>query len=141
MCKTLIQFAQRGGNLLLSGAFVGSDMQAETERQFTSQLFKYQYQGSIPTDSLCQIQGMNVTGEYYNQPNEDNYWIRQADMLQATEGAFSAMLYGGINTSVAVAYEGADYHTISFGFPLECIKDAETRRGIFSASIRFLLGQ
>ena len=141
MCKTLIQFAQRGGNLLLSGAFVGSDMQAETERQFTSQLFKYQYQGSIPTDSLCQIQGMNVTGEFHNQPNEENYWIRQADMLQATEGAFSAMLYGGINTSAAVAYEGADYHTISFGFPLECIKDAETRRGIFSASIRFLLGQ
>jgi len=68
-----------------------------------------------------------------------NYWIRQADVLQATENAFCAMLYDGCGLSAAVAYPGNDYRSISFGFPLDCIQNIETRRNIMAASIQFLL--
>ena len=139
MQQTLKQYTEAGGNVLVSGAFIGSDMQANDEQQFTSQVLKYRYQGSLPTDSLNQVTGMNTSASLYNRPNETNYWIRQADMLEAVDGAFSAMLYGGVNTSAATAYQGPSYRTMAYGFPLECIQDTETRRAILSASIRFLL--
>ncbi len=139
--QTLLAFTQGGGSVLVSGAFVGSDMQSATEQQFTSQVLKYRYQGAMSTDNLNRVQGMNTSASIYNQPNESNYWIRQADVLEAVGGAFSAMLYEQANTSAATAYQGTDYRVMAYGFPLECVQDTETRRAILSASVRFLLNK
>ena len=114
-------------------------MKNAEDKYFTENILKYRHYSAISTDSLNVIQGMNTTATFYNEPNELNYWIRQADVLQATEGAFCSMLYAGCGLSAGVAYPGNDYRAMSFGFPLECIQDTETRRAIMSASIRFLL--
>lgn len=140
--SVVADFTQRGGSVLTSGAFIGCDMVSDdAECAFTANVLKYQYVGSLPLDSLNVIQGMNTAGTLYNEPNEDNYWIRRADILQGTGGAFSTMLYGGVNHSAAVAYSGEDYRALSFGFPLECIRETETRRGVLSAAIRFILNR
>lgn len=137
--QTLSNYSRLGGSILASGAFIGSDMKSAEDKYFTENILKYSHYTAISTDSLNTIQGMNTTASLYNTPNEQNYWIRQADVLQAAEGAFCSMLYAGCGQSAGIAYSGNDYRTMSFGFPLECIQDTETRRSIISASIRFLL--
>ncbi len=138
-CETIRRFTQMGGRILLSGAFIGTDMQEYEEKQFTHDVLKYDCPGGIPADSIGQLTGMNTAGEIYCQPNEKNYWVRRTDVLNPTGDAFCTMLYSKANQSAAVAYPGQDYKTISYGFPLECITDESVRRNLFDASLRFLI--
>ena len=132
-------YAANGGNLLLSGAFIGSDMQGSEERLFTSNVFKFNYEQSLPLDSITSIDGMNTSVQVYHRPNELHYWIRTADVLRGTEGSFCTMLYKQTDLPCAIAYNGTDRKSISFGFPLECITDETVRRNIINASVQFLL--
>ncbi len=139
--QMIASYTQRGGNVLVSGAFIGSDMLDNDEQTFTRDVLKYQFAGFQPTDSLASIQGMNTRFSIYTQPNEENYWLRSVDVLQATDDSFCAMLYEGNNFSAATAYKGNDYHVIAFGFPLECIREQEIRQNIISGAIQFLINK
>ncbi|MCF0196219.1 MAG: hypothetical protein HUK03_03105, partial [Bacteroidaceae bacterium] len=139
MCNTLLSFTQNGGHILLSGAYIGTDMQLPEEQDFTHNVLKYDLMTTISTDSIGYVRGMNTHGTLYNTPNEANYWIRRADVLQPVDEAFCTMVYHTTNYPAAIAYAGKDYRAMSFGFPLECVKEPEIRMGLFSASLRFLL--
>ena len=132
-------YAAKGGNLLLSGAFVGMDMQGQEERMFTSNVFKFNYEMSLPLDSITSIDGMNTSVQVYHRPNELHYWVRTADVLRGTEGSFCTMLYKQTDLPSAIAYDGMDRKALSFGFPLECITDETVRRSIINAAVQFLL--
>ena len=139
LMQAISSYAERGGNLLLSGAFVGVDMQTTDERNFTRKIFKYNYEQSLQLDSITSIDGMNTSVQVFHTPNEQHYWIRTADVLRGTDDSFCTMLYKQTNLPSAIAYQGTDRRALSFGFPLECIKDETVRRSIINASVRFLL--
>lgn len=137
--QILTDYASSGGSILASGAFIGSDMQSEEEQAFTSDVLKYRYAGTLQTDSINTVYGMNTTLSIYNTPNEINYWIKQTDILQPTGTAFSTMLYTAGNTSAVTAYQGDDYRCMAFGFPIECIVDPSTRSYLLSEALKFLI--
>lgn len=139
LMKAISSYAERGGNLLLSGAFVGVDMQTADERNFTREVFKYNYEQTLQLDSIASIDGMNTSVQVYHMPNEQHYWVRTADVLRGTEGSFCTMLYKQTDLPSAIAYQGTARRALSFGFPLECIQDENVRRSIINASIQFLL--
>ncbi len=139
LMQAISTYAANGGNLLLSGAFVGSDMQSPEERMFTGNVFKFNYEQSLPLDSISSIDGMNTSVQVYHNPNEQHYWVRTADVLRGTEGSFCTMLYKQTDLPSAIAYNGTDRKALSFGFPLECITDEHVRRSIIIASVQFLL--
>ena len=139
LMSAVSSFAAQGGNLLLSGAFVGYDMQSPVEQKFTKDIFKYYYEQTLLLDSVHSIEGMNTCVQLYHTPNESHYWIRTADVLRGTEGSFCTMLYKQTDLPCAIAYQGADRRTLSFGFPLECITDEGVRRNILKAAIEFLI--
>ncbi len=141
MCQMLRTYTQNAGNVLVSGAYVASDMMTEEDVAFTRDVLKYQFAGVQKTDSICTVQGMNTKFSIYCEPNEENYWIRSADVLEATGGGFCAMLYENNNFSAATAYNGSDYHVMAFGFPLECIQETETRRSILYGAVQFLINR
>jgi hypothetical protein len=132
-------YAASGGNLLLSGAFVGSDMQTPEERMFTRNVFKYNYEQSLQLDNVTSIDGMNTSVQIYHNPNESHYWVRTADILRGTEESFCTMLYKQTDLPSAIAYQGKDRRALSFGFPLECITEEPVRQNIINASVLFLL--
>ena len=132
-------YAASGGNLLLSGAFVGSDMQTPEERMFTRNVFKYNYEQSLQLDNVTSIDGMNTSVQIYHNPNESHYWVRTADILRGTEESFCTMLYKQTDLPSAIAYQGKDRRALSFGFPLECITEEPVRQSIINASVLFLL--
>lgn len=139
LMQVISSYAERGGNILLSGAFVGVDMQTTEERNFTRKIFKYNYEQSLQLDSITSIDGMNTSVQIFHTPNEQHYWVRTADVLRGTEDSFCTMLYKQTDLPSAIAYQGTDRRALSFGFPLECIKDETVRRSIINASVRFLL--
>jgi len=139
LMSAINSYASKGGNLLLSGAFIGSDMQGAEERMFTGNIFKFNYETSLPLDSITSIDGMNTSVQVFHRPNELHYWVRTADVLRGTEGSFCTMLYKQTDLPCAIAYNGTDRKALSFGFPLECITDETVRRSIINASLQFLL--
>lgn len=132
-------FTQAGGSILVSGAYIASDMCQTDDSNFTQQVLKYQLLSNECIDDLSTVQGMNTDCRLYGVPNEQHYWIRRADALQPVSEAFPAMIYTGNGLCAASAYQGTDYRTMAFGFPLECIQDEASRRGIVAACLQFLL--
>ena len=70
--QQLRQYTQQGGSLLVSGAYVGSDMQAAGERTFLADVLKCSYAGKDPTVSET-INGMGTQFDFYRQLNEQHY--------------------------------------------------------------------
>ena len=135
------QLTLQGKSILVSGAFIGSDASAQGDAGFVADKLKYRFGISVPTDSICTIQGLNSTATIYSRPSEQNYWVRSTDVIEPVGGAFSSMAYANGGYSAAIAYPGPGYRVMAFGFPLECIKDDEIRRNIFAIAIDYLLGK
>ncbi len=134
------QLTSSGKGVLVSGAYIGTDMATPAEQQFLDRMLKWTSKASVFADNSMTVQGMNTQATLYTEPNEAHYWVRHMDVLQPAAQAFPTMLYGDSQQASAVAYQGSDYKAISFGFPLECITSDEARGAIFAAAIQFLLG-
>ena len=139
MRSAISQLTRQGASILVSGAFVGSDMRNEEDQVFTSDCLKYTYVTTTPTDSICQVVGLGNTAIISSRPNEQSYWVRSTDVIQGLGGAFSTMKYAANDYSAAIAYPGTDYRVMVFGFPLDCITDGETRRSIINTAVGYLL--
>lgn len=135
------QYLTASGRVLISGSYVGSDMQSAEDIQFTSNVLKYQFHSQEATENLSDIRGMNTQVSLYNGPSELHYWITHADIIAPTSGAFSTMTYQATGQSASIAYAGTDYKLMVFGFPLECIQQTPVRRNILQASLQFLLSK
>lgn len=134
----LQQFTKQGGCLLVSGAYVASDMQATSERAFLSDILKCRYEGeNRNTDE--HIQGLGLLFPVYRQLNEHHYAAQRTDVIMPTHAqAFPAMLYPD-GTCAAIAYQGTDYRTFIIGFPLECIQQQTEEKAIMRGILKFLL--
>ncbi|MDE6012501.1 MAG: N-acetylmuramoyl-L-alanine amidase [Prevotella sp.] len=130
-------YTSTGGNLMVSGAYVGTDMQALEEQSFLSQVLKVRLDG-VNTDDSDNIRGMGITFNFHRLLNEQHYAATQSDLLMPTcQEAFPALVYAN-ETSAAVAYQGADYHAFTMGFPFECITDPQKRASIMRGIMNFL---
>ena len=130
-------YTATGGNLLVSGAYVGTDMPSADEQAFLSQVLKVRHEGVNRLDDST-ISGLGTTFTFHRLLNEQHYAATQSHLLMPTcEGAFPAMVYAN-QTSAAVAYAGADYHAFTMGFPFECITDAQKRASIMRGIMNFL---
>lgn len=141
MLSAISQLTLQGTSIMVSGAFIGSDAHNAGEDGFIADKLKYRFTVSVPTDSICSVQGLNSTADIYSRPSEQNYWIRQSDVIEPVGGSFSTMAYKSGGYSAAIAYPGPGYRVMAFGFPLECIKDDEVRRGILGIAVDYLLGK
>lgn len=130
----LAEYAERGGSLLVSGAYVGSDMTGDDEKKFLKRVLHVKHNGAERL-SANNISGLGTSCNIYTKPNEFHYAATSVDMISPTDKAFCAMTdnYG---RSVCVAYDGKDNRTFTMGFPFECImsekKQATMMRGILN---------
>ena len=127
----------RGGRLLVSGAYVGSDMRLDGERQFMDSLLKLRCSGSNTNRNDNIIDGLGINFDIIRQPNDRHYAATSVDVLDADGDAFCAMRYAD-GTSAAVAYDGNSYKTFVMGFPFECINNVRSRQQVMKAVMTFL---
>ena len=137
--RQLQHFQSNGGHLLVSGSFIGSDLRSEEEQRFLAQTLHLSCPGNVRNDSLSVFTGLNLQLPVYNTPNADHFACNISDVLEPTEGAFSAFAYGNGGYSAGVAHDGQNGRTVTLGFPFECISDAQIRAQAMSAMLQFLL--
>lgn len=138
--KQLRGYVATGGNLLVSGAYIGADMPLPDEQMFLSQVLKVRHEG-VNRDASGNIHGMGTTFDFHRLLNEKHYAATQSDILMpTTEAAFPALVYAN-GTGAAVAYAGNDYRAFTIGFPFECITDPAKRASIMRGIMKFLNNQ
>ncbi|MBO4827482.1 MAG: xanthan lyase [Prevotella sp.] len=128
----------RHGRLMVSGAYIGSDMKDEVEQRFLANWLKLRYDGSNQGDSINTVIGMGLTTQFYRALNEQHYAATSTDVISPVEGGFNVLNYND-GTSACVAYQGQDFRTISLGFPFECLIDQQKRNLMMRAMMDFLL--
>ena len=137
MRHTLSQYTAQGGALLVSGAYVGSDMQGTDEQQFLANVLKCRYAGRY-TDANGTVTGLGTAIQYWNRLNADHYAAVSTDVLLPVGSAYIAMQYAD-GQDAAIAYKGTDYSAFTMGFPFECIKEEPKRNSIMRGILQFLL--
>lgn len=137
--EQLQSFQDLGGRLLVSGSFLGSDMQQPAEQEFLKQVLKLQYEGTVSHQDNGLFYGLQVGLPVHNRWNAEHFACTHTDVLAPVEGAFSAFAYGKDGYSAGVAYEGSRTKSITLGFPFECITDPHVRNATMQAMLRFLL--
>lgn len=137
MQKALRNFTARGGALLVSGAYVGSDMTAPDERTFMADMLKCTFGGTSATGDGS-ISGMKTSFNYWNTLNEDHYAALTADILTPVHPAFTALQYAD-GTDAAIAFKGEKYRTFTAGFPIECITDRQKMGAVMRGILSFLM--
>ena len=140
MQRILTSFCQSGGNLLISGAYIGSDMDnSQGNRDFIQNILKYRYGNSLKTDGdKIAVQGLGRTFTLPRLPNEQSYPVTSPDCILPMSPAFPVMTYATGNASAAVAYQGSDYRTFIMGFPFESIREETSRNAIMASILHFL---
>ena len=135
--QELRNYVRNHGNLLVSGAYIGADMQSDSERQFLANTLKVLYAGSLYKNST--IRGLGTNFSIYSNLNEKHYAATTTDVLRpSVNTAFCAMQYSDGNAA-GVAYNGRDYHSFVMGFPFECIIDPALRNSIMRGILNFLI--
>jgi hypothetical protein len=140
MQRVLTAYCLSGGNLLVSGAYVGSDMStSQGDREFTRNLLKYGYGNSLQTTGNdIRVQGLGRTFSIPRLPNEQAYPVTAPDCILPVPPAFPVMTYSTGNVSAATAYQGKDYRTFVMGFPFESIEEEADRNAIMASILQFL---
>ena len=139
MQAVIRDYTQAGGNLFVSGAYIGRDMQSAQESAFTQSVLKYQYAAPHQSVGIQKaVFGMNRTVEMPTMLNANCYTVSSSDIIVASPDAFTSMVYTNTNESAAVAYKGSTYHTFSMAFPFEAITSSVEREHIMASILRFL---
>lgn len=144
--RVIADYTRQGGNMLVSGAFIASDMRSGDERQFTASILGYSLNGTYRGASNT-VSGMGTTLSFMHnalkgsttESGRLHYAAPATDRLSPTGNAFAAMTYGD-GSCACVAYNGSAYKALSMGFPFECITGDKKQASIMRGMLRFLTG-
>lgn len=137
MQRIITSYCQSGGNLFVSGAYVGSDMSGtQGNREFTEKILKYGYQSSMTDKSSNRINGLGRTITIPRAPNETSYAVPAPDCIVPVDTAFPVFTYVPGNQSAGIAYKG-NYRTFVLGFPFESIQSEADRATIMAGILGF----
>lgn len=139
-------YCLQGGNVLMSGAYVGTDLQGDKEREeFAAGILKYRWRtdyasrgGSVYTQNPL-LFGKDLHFNFITGFHPGIYGAENPDGIEPAKDspAQTVMRYGENNVSAAVAYRGEDYNTVILGFPFECIEDRNSRDFLMKAILDF----
>lgn len=136
MQRLLTTYCQLGGNLMLSGSYIGSSMNGPTALNFTENILKYSFAGSMSNSTSGEIYGADTRFSIPRTVNEQTYAVPAPDCLTPIAPAYSTFVYTPGNYSAGIAYKGA-YRTFALGFPFESILGTQERARIMSAILGF----
>ncbi len=150
--RAISEYCSSGRNLLISGAYIATDVwdgiyekdssqvhscTDSLTRDFVSSVLKYKYlNGFSSTDGS--VRGAGATYSFYTSPNPFSYCVESPDgLLPVGKGAQTIFRYSESNISAGVAYRGDSYKTVALGFPLETLTSQRQLNEIVRDIIRF----
>lgn len=147
--KTIISgYLNRGGNLFVSGAYLGSDMFYEEIRdssdlQFATKLLKYKLAsdhavigGNVEVVSK-NFKTISREFSFNTEFNEEIYRVEAPDALGAINGSETILRYSENFYSAGVGYSN-EYGIVVLGFPFETVTSEEARNELMKAILKYL---
>lgn len=143
----LADYLSKGGNLFVSGAYVGTDLHSKrdpTEMLFAQEILRFQYitnhavkNGyfcSCDSDFLPNISQIKFNTDY----NSDIYIVEAPDAIEGSNslGSRTVLRYSENQFGAGVAYNG-NYKVITFGFPFETIVKQDDRDKVMRAILDY----
>jgi len=129
--KKVGQFCQKGGRLFVSGANL-----LKTDAFGLPQLHATLH-GVVSAKGIDNVHGSGTTFTIHRNLNAYSYAVPQPESIDPTNGAFTMLVYSN-DLPAATAYDGEDYKSVTFGFPLESITDDNARNQMMGAVVNFL---
>ena len=134
--QALQRYTTHGGALLVSGAYVGTDMTSSEDRRFLQTVLKSNWGGRSQSNSNL-VKGLGTEMAYWKTLNEEHYAATSADILQPVKPAYTVMQYAD-GYGAATAYRG-NYRLFVMGFPFECIQGDQKQANIMRGILNYLL--
>lgn len=135
----LRSYVKSGGRILVSGAYVGSDMTQPHEKSFMSDVLKTTFTGTDTNAGNNMVDGLGLSFDIIRQINDRHFAATSVDRIAACDGrSFAAMRYQDGSTA-GVSYDGTDYKSFVMGYPYECINNVRTRQQVMKGLLGFLL--
>jgi len=143
-------YCQNGGNLIVSGAYIASDLydgksSNRDDKLFAENTLKIKFRTSkasvsgavkIVSSPFKAFQKFNF--EYYDTPNVISYYLESSDAIEpSSDGGYTFCRFTENNLSAGVAYSGK-YKICTLGFPLETIKNDKDREKLFCSLLTFI---
>ena len=157
-----MDFTTGGGHIVISGADIASDawepvypvrpdpVYWTSAQSFAENVlgFGFQsgfgcYDGAVSPvkNKTLDLRAKLGTMHYWNEFNAKMYRVENADALRAPGKLSTVFLqYPETGMNAAVCYNPGNYRVVSFGFPLETLKDPEDLRILLDASLTFCKG-
>jgi hypothetical protein len=143
--KQLTDYLERGRNLFVSGAYVGSDLFSNGEDQSIN-FAKNTLHFNLVTDHAAKSGDVSparssflknlFSFKYNNELNDSIYAVEAPDAIAPQNGAQTILRYSENQFSAAVGYKN-NYGVVVFGFPFETILKPEVRNELMRAIIKY----
>ena len=156
MQEALKAFTSAGGNVLVSGCNIGTDIwsyvyphQADSAFSADSRKFAEKILGYRWSTNHARRRGIArpVRGKdlefadsisFRNTPNPICYSVETPDgIVPASNKAFSIMTYPDTDISAGTAYQGNGYRTVCLGFPIEVVCEEKDLYEIINTTLEF----
>ena len=159
--RALRAHTSNGGGIIISGAYIGTDVwgdgiypvvksaawRAESQA-FVQEVLGYKwltdhgcYNGRIEHTSskALNLKSLKRPFEFHQSLNADIYCVENPDGIQPADKDGSVILrYSDNGVPAAVAYDPKGYRAVSFGFPLEVLKDADVLETLLHRSVEYI---
>ena len=146
--SALKQYCEGGGNLFLSGAYIGTDLFSHPKEDSTSIRFAWQilhFDWSVghatrsgvvySTHSVLFPKDRSFT--FNTELNGQIYCVESPDAIVPKDGSQQLLRYGGDQFGAAIGYRKA-YGIVALGFPFETILSANVRSELMHGVLNFL---
>ena len=156
--KAIRAFTSDGGNVLVSGAYIATDIWdqiypyevdktfREQSANFAKNVLGYRWGANCgsrkgearPTVNKTFTTIANDRYSIWNEINEDCYSVENPDgIVPASSNGAVIMRYTDTDVPAAICHEGDGYRTTCFGFPLETLKDSKQMNGLFRSTLEY----
>lgn len=150
--RLLTLYSRGGGNLLVSGAYIASDMYNDTDsasQQFLKEVLHVkpgkadqarfgQVRIESPADTGLKLQGVL---NYQTAPNREIYFVEEADILiPVGDNAHAVGWYNG-SEHVAMVASRREGKTLVMGYPFELITDEDQRNKLMQRILNYMFKQ
>ncbi len=144
LIKKIKDYCSNGGNLFISGAYVGSDLHFSKDSndiKFATDYLKFNWDadhasktGRVHSAGYSFLPGFNFA--FNVELNDSIYAVEAPDAVEHTDESKTILRYSENEFSAGIAYK-KNYGVIVFGFPFETILGRNNRNQIMKAILQY----
>ena len=142
MLKALEAYTQNGGNLIISGAYIGTEIpknKAAVQRIGEIFGFKWRTNYAVKNGQFYSVFGdVRFSGEFNTDYSLEQYAVEAPDGIEPINDKGQTIFrYSENNVSAGVFYNGK-HKVVSLGFPFETVENTKDRNELMKQILKLL---